>query len=538
MLRLPLLATALVLLVAPPLAAAQDWVEGARLSTTAQHDAELATGPDGDVVAVWQEPGRIRGAELSTRSAGFGAPFTIATTSRDTELRAALGPDGRLTVAWIEGEQLGSNPSHDGVVRAVSGRPGAAFPDPQTVDTPERHRGLGLAIGPDGIAYVAYARRATDANRLDLFVARRAADAAAFAPETELLHQVTSSLSRGRIAIVAARGGATVLHHQDPLVQAVEVSAPGVATAVGPMLIPEPQAALLADGTLVAAHGVLGATASGPSLSRETAVRARPRGGAFGPSEPLPTLTALALTGAGSRLAAIGGSAGDGRLAVVGTTAELATRRLPAGTSVALAGAPDGRALAATAGGGGVHATLALAGAGFGSVDRVLPDLSGEFVTVAAGLGRGAAVLAVRSGGDLRTVLRGERIATTPPDASGPSGAGPKRKPRGCRPVGRRTRTLRRGGVTVRFRDLGRVVSRGERPTLRLAVRRGRAKLRRVELVHGRHRVRDARAPYRLRLPRATSARTGTKRITVRIVLRSGRTARTTLKVAVAPCAA
>lgn len=525
-----LLVVLAVVLLSPATASAAEWVEGLRLSTDARGPAQLAGLPNGDLVAVWPEPTRVAVAVLFAGTAGFGSAQTAASTNGDVEPRVAVAPDGRITIAWIEATHQGGNPSMDGVVKAVSGRLGG-FSPVETLDTPQRHRGIGLAVGPDGAAYVAYGRRAPDASRIDLNVAARAAGATSFGAERLVLGAVDSGASRGRIPIVATGGDATVAHHKNSVVHVVDVSAPEPPLFAGPFLHPEPSAALLRDGTYVVAHGEIDAQA--------TAVRLRAPGATtLGPPIALPAIAGARLAAAGPDLAVLGVRVGSTEaLAGIGPPAALTTR--PVGVSATsgdLAAAPDGRALAATSGPNGVVAALRDVGAPFGEAATLLPGADGVAPEVATGLAQDVAAVAVRIGGDLRTFLRGRRIQTSPPSDSGPSGTATRQPKPACRPVGRRTRTLARGGAAVRFRDLGRVVITGERPALALAVRRGRKLIRRVELVQGTSRVRDTRAPYRLRVPARTSRSTGPKRIVVRMVLRDGRARSVTLRVAVARC--
>lgn len=542
-------AVASVALMASAPASALDWVEGSRLSDAALQDAELAASPDGELVAVWAEKDRLVGATLPPGARGFGERFDIAETSGDIEARAVFGPDGRLTVAWLQATSQSSNPTMDGTVRVVVGKPGQRFAAPQTVDTPQRHRGLGLAIGDDGVAYLTYARRAPDANRLDLFVAVRPAFGTAFGAEREVLHQVTSGASRERIAITAARGGATVLHNTARAVRGVDVDTTGALLGVsdaGPFVYPGPSAALLQDGTVAVTNGPVPVNGF---VGRDALLRRRVPGAAFGTDERLPGLGPVTLSSAGKRLAALTNANGtdSDQLASVGLPGAFTSRELPvegATGGTAVIGAPDGRALAAVGTSQGVTATLAPTGQGFEQPERVLPKAADAAAPgVSAGFGRDIAVLAVRTEGDLRTFLRGEHAVAAPASQRGPSQPATSSTPSGgrsttCKLIGRLTRTLRSGRITVRFRDVGRAVTVGTRPTLRLDVRSGLRELQRVEIVASRQRVRDRLAPFRLKFPAGVTQHTGPARLQVRLVSRSGRSAQVTLRFAVARCLA
>lgn len=131
-----------------------------RINAATWHNGsqDIAAGPDGEVYAAWTE---YDGALWFSRSGDggrhFSGPRKIAGDEPGKPARApslAVGRDRTVYLAWTHGEDDGAD-----IHLAVSRDGGAAFGKPAVVAPADRYADAPkLAIGPDGVLHLAFAR--------------------------------------------------------------------------------------------------------------------------------------------------------------------------------------------------------------------------------------------------------------------------------------------------------------------------------------------------------------------------------------------
>lgn len=136
------------------------WILPAQeVSETAQslNHLDLATGPDGTVIAVWREfDGETLAVRAAVRPPGgfFGTPVPVSAPGSDADdPRVAVGPDGFAVIVW-----KGDDGSGD-VVQARVRHPNGLFgPVEDLSEDGADATEPALAVAPDGTATVAWAR--------------------------------------------------------------------------------------------------------------------------------------------------------------------------------------------------------------------------------------------------------------------------------------------------------------------------------------------------------------------------------------------
>ena len=126
-----------------------------RFDSPAISDVELVYAPDGRLLLVWAEPGRIRAQTVG------GAPVTVGPASDLSQIAAETAADGRTVVAWTT-QDAGLERGEPHVIRAAFRSRGGIFGRWQDVDAhadvdPEQGTGdpraaIRLAVAPNGRA--------------------------------------------------------------------------------------------------------------------------------------------------------------------------------------------------------------------------------------------------------------------------------------------------------------------------------------------------------------------------------------------------